>query len=77
MKKRRSRIPAKEAKPGLYRSRDGTVIEIVAKTNSRWPKRMSTFGIPYRVRPSKRATSPARKVWRYGWLPGDYPVLPL
>lgn len=76
---RKKRIPAGQCPPGKYKSKSGTLVVVVSKINTRWrqPWMKRKGYIPYRAPASPRSKGPAKHITRYGWLPPDYPLLPV
>jgi len=76
---RRQRIPAREAPIGKrYLSLNGTPLTLCRKINSRWKTpRPNARAIAYKIAASGRSKDPLRQVTVYGWLDGDYMLLPM
>lgn len=75
---RRSRVPAAQCRAsGWYKARNGRVIQIVKKPNSRWRcQRCTRADVPYRSPANPESNNPLWRVPSYGWLRPDYPLLP-
>jgi hypothetical protein len=83
---RKSRIPAAEAATAApHRSLDGRKVILLRRFNTKGkpvlpkshPRCPAPGWLPYKSPGSARASCPLKRVSLRGWLPPDYPLLPL